>query len=450
MSGETTARSAAREASPAGIRAAPADGGTACAVGPRSEWGIPILQEWPTGDRPLSRVVACEDWDDPSWLRFLDPPLDRASSNRRNYDSGLWERTHLLYGLDRIGKLTPSARVLVIATLPDAAIAALSEHVGRVDVLDLAQASARHGAEARLYWSNGALYARDHLFVHEPGTSLAELGGLAYDVVVCPHGSLFLRGSAGIARLLAASEQVTASDGVVVFKAEVAAGVESHLDFLDAGLAGDGGLVAQLEAATAFVVEGGFDAHLSQRTASSLSPEEQPASGPGYLLWRDRGRIVIPSLWFLRKRGSTPAGGWERVEQWLVARLLGDQTRRMQLGPAGRWDEAGRIVSAPGLKGRVFFGPYIALPTGDYEAVVGIAAVLKPTRRNLAIDVVAGDRKLEYDRAWLDHEGSSIVRIRFRVPPVQEGEDRDRIEIRASSSGLAAAFTQIQLSRVGA
>ena len=242
---------------------------------------------------------------------------------------------------------------------------------------------------------------------------------------------------------------MTASDGGVVFKAEIATGVEPHLDFLDAGLVSDGDLAAQVEAATAFAIEGGFDPRLSLRTASSLPPEDQPASGPGYLLWRDHGRVVIPSLWFLRKRGSTPAGGWGRVEQWLASRALGDQTQRMQLGPAGRRDEDGRIAAMPGRKGRVFFGPYIALPEGDYEAFVGIAAPAKPTRRKLAIDVVAGERKLEYDRAWLDGNGGTVVRIRFRVPPIQGIKDRDRVEIRASSSGMAVAFTEIRLTRVG-
>ena len=423
-------------------------GGPADVAGAWTEWGIPI-SELPPANRRLSRTIACEDWDDASWSRFLDSSLDGATANDVIYDAGLWERTHLIYGLDRMGKLTPTARVLVIATLPDTVIAALSECVGRVDVLDLAQASARRGAEARLYWSNGALYARDRLFVHEPGTQLDDLDDPAYDAVVCPHGSLFIRGSVGIAGLMAGVDRVTANDGGVVFKAEIATGMEPHLDFLDAGLVSDGDLAAQIEASTALAIEGGFDPRLSLRTARSFPPEDQPASGPGYLLWRDHGRVVIPSLWFLRKRGSTPAGGWGRVEQWLASRALGDQTQHVQLGPAGRRDEDGRIVAMPGRKGRVFFGPYIALPEGDYEAFIGIAAPAKPIRRKLAIDVVTGERNLEYDRAWLKGSGGTVVRIRFKVPPIQGGKDRDRVEIRASSSGMAVAFTEIRLTRVG-
>jgi hypothetical protein len=437
------------ETRPNGCAIAGPDGGPAGVPGAWSDWGIPIWQELPAGDRPLSRTIACEDWDDPSWSRFLDPPLDLTTTNDAIYDAGLWERAHLIYGLDRMGKLTPSARVLVIATLPDAVIAALTEYVGRVDVLDVAHASAHRGAEARLYWSNGALYARDRLFVHEPEAQLDGLGDPAYDAVVCPHGSLFTRGPIGIAGLLAGVERVIASDGVVVFKAEIATGVEPHPDFLDAGLVRDGDLVGQVVSATAFAIEGGFDPRLSSRTASSLHLEDQPASRPGYLLWRDHGRVVIPSLWFLRKRGSTLAGRWGQVEQWLASRALGDQMQRMQLGPAGRRVEDGRIVAMPGRKGRIFFGPHVALPEGDYEALVGIAAPVRPTRRKLAIDVVAGERKLEYDRAWLDGNGGTVVRIRFRVPPIQSIKDRDRVEIRASSSGIEAAFTEIRLTRVG-
>ena len=139
---------------------------------PGADWGIPISQELPAATGRLAVRSRARIGTIRRGRGFSIHHLGRAAANDTIYDAGLWERTHLIYGLDRIGKLTPTARVLVTATLPDAVIAALSEYVGRVDVLDLTQASARRGAEARLYWSNGALYARDRLFVHEPATQL--------------------------------------------------------------------------------------------------------------------------------------------------------------------------------------------------------------------------------------------------------------------------------------
>jgi hypothetical protein len=432
-----------------GPRAAPADG-PAGHPGISKDWGMPISPQLPATGRPLSRTIAFEDWEDPSWSRFLDPPPDPFPAAEGDRDAGRWERAHLLYGLDRLGKLTPAARLLVIATLPDAAIAALSEYAGRVEIFDLTSASERRGAEARLYWSHGALYAREHLSAHEPATSLDDLDEDAYDVVICPHGSLFSSGAIGICRLLARIERLTRHDGAVVFKAEIAAGAEPHPYFLDAGLIGAGGLASRLEDATAFAVDGGFDARLSQRTAVSVSPEGEVAPGGGSLLWRERGRIVVPSLWFLRKRRSTPQGGWDEVERWLAARVLGEQTPHLQLGVAGRRDAIGRIASTPGRKGRIFFGPYLALPQGDYEALVGIAGPRKLGPKSLSIDVVAGNRKLDYDQSRQAAGDDTLVRVKFRVPPAGIVQDGDRVEIRAWSSGIDVAFTQIRLDRAGA
>ncbi len=281
-----------------------------------------------------------------------------------------------------------------------------------------------------------------------PGPASTDLDEDAYDAVICPHGSLFTSGAIGISRLLARIERLVAQDGAVAFKAEIAAGADPHRYFLDAGLVGEGGLASRLEDMTAFAVDGGFDARLSQRTALNIRPEGGSAPG-GYLLWRDRDRVVVPSLWFLRKGGRTPQGGWDEVEQWLAARLLGEQTQRLQLGVAGRRDAMGRIASMPGRKGRVFFGPYLALPHGEYEALVGIAGPRKLGRKSLAIDVVAGARKLDYDQSRQAAEGDTLVRIRFRVPPVDILQDSDRVEIRAWSSGIEATFTQIRLDRAG-
>jgi hypothetical protein len=432
-----------------GLRAPPPDG-PARDPGASQEWGLPISAQLRATDRPLSRTIASEDWEDPSWSRFLDPPPGPFPADESDRDGGRWERAHLLYGLDRLGKLTPQARLLVIATLPDATIAALSEHAGRVEVFDLAGASERRGAEARLYWTNGALYARQRLSAHEPGTSLDDLDEGGYDAVICPHGSLFSAGAIGIGRLLARIERLTRRDGVVVFKAEIAAGAEPHPYFLDAGLVGADGLACRLEDMTAFAVDGGFDARLSQRTAVSVCPDGGAAPGGGSLLWRERGRIVVPSLWFLRKQGRTSQGGWDEIERWLAARLLGDQMQRLQLGVAGRRDAIGRITSTPGHKGRVFFGPYLALPQGDYEALIGIAGPRKFGPKNLAIDVVAGKRKLDYDQSRQAAGGDTLVRAKFRVPPAGILQDDERVEIRAWSSGVEAAFTEIKLVRAGA
>jgi hypothetical protein len=289
------------------------------------------------------------------------PPPPGAAADSEERDVGEWERTHLLYGLDRCGKLTVSARILVGATLPDEVSALLSEYVGRLEVLDLTRASDRRGAEARLYWSNGALYARDRLAVHEPRLGLDRLDEAAYDVIAFPHGSLFVDGIAGIARLMAQAERLLAAGGLLVFKADILAGGEPDLDHFDTSLIGKDGFAAQIEAETGFGVEEGFNPRLSAGIAAGLQPDIHANPGPGSLVQDHRGRLAAPCWWFLRKRGHTPEGGWRRIEQWLLQRILGNQIDRLQLGPAGHRDDSGRIVTNDLAKGRVFYGPYLGI-----------------------------------------------------------------------------------------
>src|SRR5205807_9497692 len=140
-----------------------------------------------------------------------------------------------------------------------------SEHIGQVDVLDLSHGSDRRGPEARLYWTNGASYARDRLTVLQPSAGFDDLDERAYDVIVFPHSSLFLAGTTGIASLLAKAERALTPGGLIVFTAEVLSGNEPDVDHLDAGLLGGDGLFARIVAETGFVLEGGLDPLLLAR-----------------------------------------------------------------------------------------------------------------------------------------------------------------------------------------
>jgi hypothetical protein len=270
--------------------------------------------------RPLSRVAAVDDWENPEWSRFLNPLSSGPSSplEGANHDPGLWERTHLLFGLDRNRKLTAATRVLVAATMPDEIVGILSELVGRVEVIDLSAGPERCPPEARLFWSNGALYARDRLVVHDRRTGLASLDTGAYDAVVFPHCSLFRDGVRGMADLLREAEPLLGDGGLLVFKAEILAGTEPSLHHLDAGIVGPSGLAERIESMTGFAIEGGFDALISPHTAQCLPPN-------GRLLQHLDGRVAAPSLWFLVKRRPTPAEAWRDFSAWHVRRVPGEQ-----------------------------------------------------------------------------------------------------------------------------
>jgi hypothetical protein len=394
--------------------------------------------------RSLSRIIADEDWDDPGWARFLELTASSDASGNPPHDIGVWERTHLLYGLDRCGKLTGSSRILVAATMPDEIIALLSEYAGRVEVVGLQHGSGPRGAAGRLFWSNGALYARDRLIVHERNVEGIEEA--AYDAVVFPHSAICSAGIAGIAPLMAKAEQLLVPGGVLAFKADILAGNEPDADHLDAALLAEQSLVSKIESETGFIIDGGFDAG-APWFIGGRRPDTGSMQGEAELFRNYRGRLAATSLWFLHKRGPTPEGGWDRINQWLVQRLLGEQLHRLQLGPAGRRDESGRIETDGLKKGCVFFGPYLVLPRGRYEAVLQIEPLGNARRGQLMLDVAAGGKRLFRQDVTFPKGYGVTVRLPFALPEPRLG-DIERVEIRAWSTSCQATFMACRLNMI--
>ena len=158
-----------------------------------------------------------------------------------------------------------------------------------------------------------------------------------------------------------------------------------------------------------------------------------------------RGQAAVPSLWFLRRDRETPAEGWNRLQQWLLRRLLGEQLGRLQVGPAGHRD-AGRILTMGTAKGMVFFGPYLGLPSGRYQATLAIEpGALKCGR--LVLDVATGGRPLRRETIRVGHSGEMTVNLPFTVPP-SRGDVLDKIEIRAWRHTGEAVFAGCRLDEL--
>ena len=200
---------------------------------------------------------------------------------------------------------------------------------------------------------------------------MRRLDQATYDAVLFPHGALFAAGFNGALRSLELARRLLRPDGVLAFKAEIAAGAGPHPDFFDLGLVGEDGLAARLAASTGLVADGGFDPLLSRATIDRIWPRDGPPEGPsadeGYFLTRRDGRVLIPSLWFLRRQEIAGPPQWQGLRRWLGERWLGEQIGRLHVGAAGRRDAEGRIETRPGQEGHVFYGPYLTLPDGRYQ-----------------------------------------------------------------------------------
>jgi hypothetical protein len=322
------------------------------------------------GERPLSRFAAYEDWDDRAWSTFAIPyAVDPRAEDAFSRCAARSEQVHLLNGLDRTDKLIGAARVLVVVTMPDPAIAAITWGVGRLDVARVGDCGGT-GASNPDFRCAGAPYRPVELKILAAGTRLQQLEPRAYDAVVFPHGAMFAAGFDGALEAMATAERLLRRDGVQVFKAEIAAGASPHPNFFDTGLLGRDGLTARLTAFTELVADGGFDPRLSRATVDRTWPQDGPRSGEAYFLTLQDGRILIPSLWFPRRHETAGQMQWGNFRSWLFERRLGEQIEQLHVGNAGHRDAEGRIETVPGREGHVFFGPYLAVPSWRYRVTV--------------------------------------------------------------------------------
>jgi hypothetical protein len=128
-------------------------------------------------------------------------------------------------------------------------------------------------------------------------------------------------------------------------------------------------------------------------TVDRTWPQDGPRQGETCFLTLQDGRILIPSLWFLRRRETGGETQWGNLRSWLFERRLGEQIEHLHVGAAGRRDAEGSIETVPGREGHVFFGPYLDVPSGRYRD--GVRMRISPGERyrnasGAVLEAVAG------------------------------------------------------------
>ena len=304
------------------------------------------------------------------------------------------------------------------------------------------------GAASPAFWCAGAPYRPVELKILAAGTRLQELEPRAYHAVVFPHGAMFAAGFDGALEAMGTAERLLRRDGVLVFKAEIAAGASPHPKFFDPGLLGKDGLTARLAAFTELVADGGFDPRLSRATVDRTWPQDGPRLGEAYFLTLEDGRILIPSLWFLRRRETAGQMQWGNLRSWLFERRLGEQIEYLHVGAAGRRDAEGRIETVPGREGHVFFGPYLAMPSGRYRVTVSMQTSPGVRYRDASgavLEVAAGRTILASQAFDRNSIKSGELTMKFAVSS-GEAAQGEALKIRVySPSNFAATFTSVDL-----
>src|SRR5205814_1211901 len=143
----------------------------------------------------------------------------------------------------------------------------LSRCAAQVEVLGLAaEAPSDDPAEARLFWCGTAAYNPEAIAILPVGTRIERLAAGEYDAVLFPHGAMFGSGLDASLAWMRAAERLLRPNGILAFKAEIAAAACPDADHFDIRAVGEPGLATALAASTAFAVEDGFDATLSRST----------------------------------------------------------------------------------------------------------------------------------------------------------------------------------------
>ncbi|NUB05028.1 glycosyltransferase family 4 protein [Azospirillum sp. Vi22] len=306
--------------------------------------------ERPDGPPRLAKLAVSEDWEDPAWFAWAQRFKTNcgtfhvsAADNITDFEAlrdddrlnhvysyfkrsrGTWERVHLLYGLDRLGLLDGTARMLAISTAIDGFYLALTEWVSHVDVLDIGPgAAARAGraatGELDTWLLKPRLFHRDRIAIHHglPGAHFAGpdfAGDRPWDAVLLLQDTIFDPAAGDV---LAWADERLADGGILAVMGRMRLDSGTDVAGLGPELAGDG-LAALFAQHTGFELLGGFDASLSDATLDRLVRIGAPGAENPHLVALTSDTLHASVVWFCRKAGPTAPGGWAQLAEALRA-----------------------------------------------------------------------------------------------------------------------------------
>lgn len=185
-------------------------------------------------DVQLCELANPAKWDNPEWMAFLRAlrePADRLSMHRKTY-----EFTQTLFGLDRLGRLRPDARVLSVGAGHEKPLYWLACRVARVVATDLYEGTwqssfAREGDTAVFERPDAYApfeYPRDRLvFLKMDGRHLAFPDG-TFDIVYSLSSIEHFGGLAGAKASVGEMARVLKRGGVLALATEYCLSGPAH------------------------------------------------------------------------------------------------------------------------------------------------------------------------------------------------------------------------------
>lgn len=306
----------------------------------------------PAGAPSVCKLAAAEDWEDPRWRGWLlrvrnnvstfnalyadaSDAVQLAGEDFRNGSDnffkrsrGAWERTQLLYALERMGVLAgaadPRSRVLALNVDVDGLHLLLSEVADQTVALDVgckaAECAARVAAGGRDPWlAKPRRFRGDHLTIfHAPLEDVPVPPDGTWDAAVLPQGAL-LRCAApdAVAQWIDARLK---PGGVIALTAEVRLNDGTDIPGLPAAAAQGGGFAALIERCAGWSSAQAFDASLSDATLDRFAVTGTPDARNPHFVLRTGDTLHLTSVWtFVKTAEGKAIGGLEEALRGLGA-----------------------------------------------------------------------------------------------------------------------------------
>ncbi len=321
-------------------------------------------------DHALSGPARLRDFEIPSWVAAARRVTPGVARGRIRRDGWMWERAQLIRGLSQTMDQAGRERALLVCEQSDGILPGLADMFRQLDVLDVRTLV---GGAAPVLRSAGDFATGPHLYGEKVRLAhAASLAGSAYDAIILPHSSAFRVGVCGLGPLLSRLRPCLRSGGILAIGGEIAltgARRSERPDWPAADIDGFSRVLA--ERAGLQPLAGNFMGIECEDAALVGEMNDFDAGLPVLGVRRD-AEVFWPACWFFVADGDGAVA--TDIDSTLAHLLLGNQLGAIT-APERSIRENGTIVGLPGGgAGHVFFGPYIRLPAGGYQARVVVEA----------------------------------------------------------------------------
>ena len=251
----------------------------------------------PAGPPAFNKLCAAEDWEDARWRAAAEEftrdglPFRASTYAYFKRSRGVWERAHMLYGMEGLGAIGHDARCAVISRAPDGLGHFLSLRTAGVDIVDLQG----HGSG---WLARRRMRQTDRMSIHPDLASIPL--DRSWNAVFIPQNTLLMGGLRQADAILRDTARGLAGDGVVACSVETALDGRGRRDRPVPGRAV--AVMALLASRSGLELCGSMDWSLSDATLDRIAVQGQDSERRPHLVTRDDHGPRTCSVWFLRKR----------------------------------------------------------------------------------------------------------------------------------------------------